>query len=70
VSRLRDLALGLSLTLAALPAAGEVAFVTCQNGDAVSVVDLDTGTERARWASSRAETSAWSSRSSRSDSSL
>ena len=49
MSRLRDLALGLSLTLAALPAAGEGAFVTCQNGDAVSVVDLDTGTERARW---------------------
>ena len=49
MSRLRDLALGLSLTLAALPAAGEIAFVTCQNGDAVSVLDLDTGTERARW---------------------
>ncbi|MCA0963967.1 YncE family protein [Salipiger bermudensis] len=49
MSRLRDLALGLSLSLAALPAAGEIAFVTCQTGDAVSVLDLDTGAERARW---------------------
>lgn len=37
------------LALAAGPAAGDLAFVTCQNGDAVSVLDLDTGQERARW---------------------
>lgn len=37
------------LILAACPAAGDVAFVTCQNGDAVSVTDLATGAERARW---------------------
>lgn len=37
------------LALAALPAAGDVAFVTCQNGDAVSVLDLSTGEETARW---------------------
>lgn len=40
----------IALGLAALPvAAGERAFVTCQNGDGVSVLDLDAGTEIARW---------------------
>nr|WP_274705615.1 YncE family protein [Salipiger pentaromativorans] len=41
--------MSLALTLAAWPAAGDVAFVTCQNGDAVSVLDLSTGEEHARW---------------------
>lgn len=49
VRPLRDFALSTALALAAWPAAGDVAFVTCQNGDAVSVLDLDTGQERARW---------------------
>ena len=30
-------------------AAGDRAFVTCQNGDALSVIDLGTGEEVARW---------------------
>ena len=29
--------------------AGDLAYVTCQNGDGVSVIDLDAGTEVARW---------------------
>ncbi len=37
--------IALILTLAAMPAAGDVAYVTCQNGDAMSVFDLDTGEE-------------------------
>ncbi|WP_227271962.1 YVTN family beta-propeller repeat protein [Roseobacter weihaiensis] len=36
--------------LAALPvAAEEVAYITCQNGDALSVIDLAAGTEIDRW---------------------
>lgn len=30
-------------------AAGDIAFVTCQNGNALSVLDLDRGVEIARW---------------------
>ena len=29
--------------------AGDVAFVTCQNGDELSVIDLNTGSEIDRW---------------------
>ncbi|APZ50622.1 YncE family protein [Salipiger abyssi] len=47
--RAPDLALWLALTLAAGPVAGDMAFVTCQNGNAVSVLDLSTGEEHARW---------------------
>lgn len=39
-------ALGLAMTPVA---AAERAFVTCQNGDELSVLDLDAGTEIARW---------------------
>lgn len=40
----------LILTLtAAAPAAAELAYVTCQNGEELSVLDLDTGQEAARW---------------------
>ncbi len=35
--------------LAPAALAGELAFVTCQNGDALSVLDLETKTEIARW---------------------
>jgi YVTN family beta-propeller protein len=36
--------------LAAAPTiAGDLAFVTCQNGDGVSVLDLDAGTQIAQW---------------------
>ncbi|WP_323772466.1 YncE family protein [Antarctobacter sp.] len=35
--------------VAALPAAADTAFVTCQNGDGLSVLDLTGGQERARW---------------------
>ncbi|WP_299402338.1 YncE family protein [uncultured Roseobacter sp.] len=42
--------LSLALTLAATPlAAGYLAYVTCQNGDGVSVLDIDAGAEVARW---------------------
>ena len=44
-----SLALALAMTAAALPAAADTGFVTCQNGDALSVLDLVTGEERARW---------------------
>ncbi|WP_089962503.1 Vgb family protein [Salipiger thiooxidans] len=43
------LALALAMAAAALPAAADTGFVTCQNGDALSVLDLVTGEERARW---------------------
>lgn len=40
----------LILSLAApAGAAGDIAFVTCQNGNALSVLDLDNGVEIARW---------------------
>ena len=40
----------LFLSLAASSgAAGDIAFVTCQNGNALSVLDLDSGREIARW---------------------
>jgi YVTN family beta-propeller protein len=32
------------------PVAGQTAFVTCQSGEVVSVIDLKTGQETARWA--------------------
>ncbi|MEC7667886.1 MAG: YncE family protein, partial [Pseudomonadota bacterium] len=38
-------ALCLILSLAALPAAGDIAFVTNQNGEELSVLDLSAGTE-------------------------
>lgn len=38
------------LVVAGLPAAADTAFVTCQNGDALSVFDLTRGDETARWA--------------------
>ncbi|GAA4219471.1 YVTN family beta-propeller protein [Sagittula marina] len=42
--------LALILTLAATSvAAGDLAYVTCQNGNALSVLDLDTGETRATW---------------------
>lgn len=45
-----DPSLAGALVLAALPvAARDLAFVTCQTGDALSVLDLDTGAEVARW---------------------
>lgn len=37
------------LVVAGLPAAADTAFVTCQNGDALSVFDLTSGAETARW---------------------
>ena len=49
VRRRPDLIGGLLATLLAVPADADIAFVTCQNADAVSVIDLDTGVERARW---------------------
>ena len=39
----------LAAWLAPALAVADVAFVTCQNGDAVSVLDLDSGAEVARW---------------------
>ena len=33
----------------ACPAAADIAYVTCQNGDALSVIDTGRGTEIARW---------------------
>ncbi|MGB0905028.1 MAG: YncE family protein, partial [Mangrovicoccus sp.] len=45
---LTRLIIGLSLALAAAPAAGEIAFVTNQNSDELSILDLDKGTEIAR----------------------
>lgn len=38
-----------ALGLLAGPGVAELAYVTCQNGNALSVLDLDTGTEVARW---------------------
>ncbi|MCA0997172.1 YncE family protein [Alloyangia pacifica] len=50
---LRDLARGAALAFwaGAAPgvAAADLAYVTCQNGEAVSVLDLSTGSEVARW---------------------
>ena len=37
------------MAAAARAAAADTGFVTCQNGDALSVLDLVTGEERARW---------------------
>ena len=48
VRRVRDLACLLILSFAA-PAAGDIAFVPCQNGNAVSVLDLATGEALAQW---------------------
>ncbi|MEC9196115.1 MAG: YncE family protein, partial [Pseudomonadota bacterium] len=39
----------LALILAALPAQAELAYITCQNGNALSLFDLDSGQETARW---------------------
>lgn len=42
--------LSLAVILAAAPVlAGDLAYVTCQNGDGVSVLDIDAGAEIARW---------------------
>lgn len=49
VRRGPDLALAALLAVVAGPAAADLAFVTCQNGDALSVLDLETGEETARW---------------------
>ena len=46
--RAPDLAL-LMLLAPAVASAGELAFVTCQNGDELSVIDLDAGEELERW---------------------
>ncbi|NOR31599.1 MAG: beta-propeller fold lactonase family protein [Sulfitobacter sp.] len=46
--RLVAAATGLAL-VAAPTIAGDLAFVTCQNGDGVSVLDLDAGTQISRW---------------------
>lgn len=43
------LKLAAALCLAALPASGDMAYITCQNGDALSLFDLDEGVEVARW---------------------
>ena len=48
VRRAPDLALLLSLAASSL-AAGDLAFVTCQNGDALSVIDVVTEKEVSRW---------------------
>lgn len=42
--------LALALGLVAVPALGDVAYVTCQSGEEVSVLDLDAARERVRWA--------------------
>lgn len=47
--RLRPDLLALGLLAAGPLAAGPTAYVTCQNGDALSVLDLDTGIETNRW---------------------
>ncbi|AWI86397.1 hypothetical protein CEW88_21770 (plasmid) [Alloyangia pacifica] len=49
VRRAPELALAALLTVAAGSAAADLAFVTCQNGDALSVLDLETGAETVRW---------------------
>lgn len=41
--------LAAALCLAALPAWGDMAYITCQNGEALSLFDLDKGEEVARW---------------------
>ncbi|ODM45260.1 hypothetical protein A9320_11485 [Ruegeria sp. PBVC088] len=41
--------LALALLVLAGPALADTAFITCQNGEVLSVLDLDKGTERARW---------------------
>ncbi|WP_245306335.1 beta-propeller fold lactonase family protein [Roseovarius aestuariivivens] len=48
VRRGRKLLLCLCLA-AGSPAAGDTAFVTCQNGEVLSILDIDSGEERARW---------------------
>lgn len=45
----RGLDLVAGLLIAALPAHADMAYVTCQNGEALSVFDLDQGVEIARW---------------------
>ena len=45
----RVLELAAALGCAALPALGDIAYITCQNGEALSVFDLDEGREIARW---------------------
>ncbi|PWR04270.1 hypothetical protein DKT77_01890 [Meridianimarinicoccus roseus] len=48
VRRVADAAL--ALVLLAVPAEAEIAHVTCQNGDALSVIDLTAAAETDRWA--------------------
>lgn len=45
----RVLELAAALGCAVLPALGDIAYITCQNGEALSVFDLDDGREIARW---------------------
>ena len=42
-------AFALLCSVAGIPAAGDTAFVTCQNGEVLSILDLDTGEETAQW---------------------
>ncbi|WP_353476471.1 YncE family protein (plasmid) [Salipiger sp. H15] len=49
VRRAPERALAVFLAVAASSTAADLAFVTCQNGDALSVLDLATGEETARW---------------------